>query len=246
MRLHSFLHVPFEGLGSIADWAAGGGHAVTSTRWFAGDAAPAVASFDWLVVMGGPMGVYDEREYPWLVEEKRAVGAAVEAGKRVLGICLGAQLIATVCGASVHRNPYKEIGWFPIELTPGAATTAAGRALATVAPPVQPPAPSLQAPSPSPVFHWHGDTFDLPPGAIHVACSAACAHQAFSVDDRVVGLQFHLETTPASAAELIRNCPADLAPGPYVQSAEAMLTDPARFARINAAMHTLLDAVAPA
>lgn len=250
MRIHSFLHVPFEGLGSIGDWAAAGGHTVTSTQWFAGEAPPDPSTFDWLIVMGGPMGVYDEGAHRWLVDEKRAITAAIAAGKRVLGVCLGAQLIADVLGARVYRNAHKEIGWFPIELTSDGAATRAGAALAGVASPLrpapQPLTPSPQPLSPSPVFHWHGDTFDLPAGATHVARSEACAHQAFSLGDRVVGLQFHLETTAAAARELICNCPEDLVPGPYVQSAEAVLADPGRFARINAAMHTLLDAVAPA
>jgi len=243
MRIHTFLHVPFEGLGSIGDWAAAGGHDVTATRWYDGDAAPEPDAYEWLIVMGGPMGVYDERQHSWLVDEKRALAAAMAAGTRVLGVCLGAQLIATVLGARVYRNAHKEIGWFPIEVTPEGTSTTAGRVLADIAPPAtrpveqagagagagaragaragihQSPASSLQSPSPRSVFHWHGDTFDLPAGAVHVARSAACAQQAFSVDDRVVGLQFHLETTPASAAALIAHCPEDLAPGPYVQPA---------------------------
>lgn len=251
MRIQSFFHVPFEGLGSIADWAAARGHVVTATPWYGGGNAPSSDAYDWLIVMGGPMGVYDEREYPWLVDEKRAVAAAIAAGKRVLGVCLGAQLIASVLGARVYRNAHKEIGWFPIALTSDGAVTRTGQALATIASP-----PALSATNgerrttnndqraTSPVFHWHGDTFDLPAGAAHVARSEACEHQAFSLDDRVVGLQFHLETTPASAADLIRNCPGDLVAGSYVQSAETMVADPARFARINTVMRALLDAMA--
>ncbi|MCK6555816.1 amidotransferase [Candidatus Binatia bacterium] len=234
MRIHSFFHVPFEGLGSIADWAAVRGHVVTATPWYGGGAAPSPEAYDWLIVMGGPMGVYDEGEYPWLVDEKRAIAAAIGAGKRVLGVCLGAQLIADVLGARVSRNPHREIGWFPIELASEGASTRTGRSLAPIARGSQTPAP---------VFHWHGDTFDLPAGAVHVARSEACEHQAFSLDDRVVGLQFHLETTPASAAELIGNCPGDLVAGPYVQSAETMVADAGRFLRINAVMHALLDAL---
>ena len=234
MRIHCFFHVPFEGLGSIADWASAGGHVVTATPWYDGVTAPPPAAYDWLIVMGGPMGVSDERVYPWLVDEKRAIAAAIAADKRVLGVCLGAQLIAGVLGARVFRNAHKEIGWFPIELTPEGTRTRTGTALGGLAPGVTPqPA--------TPVFHWHGDTFDLPAGAVHVARSAACVQQAFSIDDRVVGLQFHLETTSTSAAELIRNCPEDLVAGPYVQSAEAMVADAARFTRINAVMRALLD-----
>jgi GMP synthase-like glutamine amidotransferase len=226
MRLHYLQHVPFEGLGTIGEWAAAHGHTVRASHLYAGDALPQPEELDWLVVMGGPMSVSDEAAYPWLTGEKRFIAEAIGAGKHVLGICLGAQLIAAALGARVYRNHQKEIGWFPVEVTPAGKQSAVGQALGTQAE----------------VFHWHGDTFDIPAGAVHLARSAACAHQAFSLDDRVIGLQFHLETTPAAARALIDNCPADLAaPGAFVESSDAMLRDPERFARINALMARLLD-----
>jgi GMP synthase-like glutamine amidotransferase len=225
MHVHYLQHVPFEGLGSVADWAAARGHSVSATRLYAGEAVPRLDTLDGLVVMGGPMGAYDEATYPWLAGEKRCIADAIACGKRVLGICLGAQLIAAALGARVTRNRHKEIGWFPITLTEAGRQSPFGHVLGNAAE----------------VFHWHGDTFDLPAGAVHLARSAACEHQAFSVGDRVVGLQFHLETTPAAARALVENCPDDLVAGRFVQSGEAILSDSGRFARINTVMERLLD-----
>ena len=226
MRIEVLQHVPFEGPAGIAAWAAERGHSLSTTALFAGAEPPPPAELDWLVVMGGPMGVYDELEYPWLSAEKRFIAACIEAGKTLVGVCLGAQLIATLLGAAVYRNPHKEIGWFPIELT------AAGRQspLTDVLP------PGLE------VFHWHGDTFDLPSGALHLARSAVCEHQVYLYDGRVLGLQCHLESTPESVAAIVANCADEIIPSASIQSAERMLAaSPADFARINAALYGLLD-----
>ncbi|HCV24934.1 MAG TPA: amidotransferase [Candidatus Latescibacteria bacterium] len=225
MRIHWLQHVPFEGLGSMEGVLCSAGHDIAGTRLFQEHTLPGVHEFDCLIVMGGPMGVGDEDQYPWLVEEKRFVASAIEQEKIVLGICLGAQLIAEVAGARIFGNDHKEIGWFPIQRTEVATTTATGRALL----------PAIDA------FHWHGDTFDLPTGAVHLAQSAACKNQAFALGDRVVALQFHLETTQASAEALIEHCGDELDDSPYVQSAETILSDNRRFVRINDAMQVLLD-----
>lgn len=224
MRVHWLQHVPFEGLGSIEPWLQARGHALTCARLYAGASPASVDSFDWLVVMGGPMNVYQTRSYPWLLEEKQAIRAAIDAGRRVLGICLGAQLIADVLGAPVTRNQEREIGWFPVEqLGPS-------------------PTHPLFADFPErfEAFHWHGDTFALPPGACHVARSLACAQQAFSWGQRVIGLQFHLETTPGSARELIEHARDDLSPGRFVQTELEMLSDGRRFTQLNGLMDRLL------
>ncbi len=228
LRLHYFQHVPFEGLGSIDDWCRERRIPVTRTRFFAGDALPAADDFDVLVVMGGPMSVNDEIQYPWLKVEKRHVAAAVDAGKRVLGICLGAQLIAAAAGAAVNRNSHKEIGWFPVVRTVAEPETVL---------------PADLLPPEVLAFHWHGETFDLPRGASHLARSRACEHQAFALGNRVIGLQFHLETTRDSAAALIENCAADLTSGPFVQAPEEMLAETARFLAINRVMAGLMDAL---
>lgn len=225
IRLHYLQHVPFEGLGSIESWAKTNGHTVSSTQLHAGGALPSLEALDWLIVMGGPMGVHDDITFPWLVAEKRFIERAIATGKVVLGVCLGAQLIADVLGAKVYPNREKEIGWFPVDKTPEADNT---RVFG-------------KFPSKLEVFHWHGDTFDLPTGAIHVTRSTACANQAFVYDDRVVGLQFHLETTRQSAEQLIENCANELVEGPFIQTADTMLSNSRRFDTINTVMAQLLD-----
>jgi GMP synthase-like glutamine amidotransferase len=228
MNIHYLQHVPFENLGSIAAWAHKRGHQVSATHLYRDEPPPSLASFDWLIVMGGPMGVHDEAEYPWLAAEKRFIEQAIAAGKTVLGVCLGSQLIACVLGARVYRNAEKEIGWFPIQLTEEAKSSTLFADL-----------PITQE-----VFHWHGDTFDLPAGAIHMARSAVCENQAFVIDRRVVGLQFHLETTRQSAQGLIENCHNELVPARFIQTAEEMLADEKRFTGINRTMEQLLDRLA--
>lgn len=228
MRIQWFQHVPFEGLGSIETWVQAKGHELACTRLYADETPLEPATYDWLIVMGGPMSVGDEAEHPWLAVEKQAIRAAIDAGRPVLGICLGAQLIAHVLGAGVAPNPQREIGWFPVRLTQNAALSPM----------------FAEFPDEFDAFHWHGDRFDSPRRGLRMALSAACDQQAFVFDERVVGLQFHLETTPDSAQAIIDNCPQDLAPGDFVQSADQILADPARFEELNRLMGKLLDGMA--
>ena len=230
LRVHWIQHVPFEGLGSIETWLDGRRATVSSSRMYErGAALPRARDVDFLIVMGGPMSVNDEAVHSWLREEKRLIAEAVDAGRAVLGVCLGAQLIASAMGAAVRRGAEAEIGWFPVEST----ALTAQRGLAGI------------LPARAEVFHWHGETFDLPPGAVHLARSEACENQAFSIGDRVLGMQFHLETTPAAARALVENCPADLVPGRYIQKEGEILAPPRRFERINGLMAAALDALAP-
>ena len=187
-----------------------------------------MADFDWLVVMGGPMNVYEELQYPWLAAEKAFIGRAIESNKMVLGICLGAQLIADVLGAGISANRQKEIGWFPVYRT----------ALADRLPQVAALEDAVEC------LHWHADRFELPPGAVHVARSDACDNQAFVYGQRVLGLQFHLEVTPEGLQALVQNCKNEITDGPFVQSAESMLANPQRFQRASRTMNRLLDTMA--
>ena len=211
MKIHWFQHVPFEGLGAIEGWLLARGHTLTCTRFHAGETAPAdVDAFDWLIVMGGPMNIYQYRDHPWLRAEKRVIRDAVAANKRVLGVCLGAQLIADALGGKVYQNAEREIGWFPVTAVPEGEVSV------------------FAFPEETPVFHWHGDTFSLPPGGVWLARSAACEHQAFAIGARVLGLQFHLEMTAAEVERLAAECSDELVPTKYVQSRAEILADSAQ------------------
>lgn len=223
MKLNYLQHVPFEGLGSIADWAASRGHEVCVTRLFAGDPLP--EEFDGLIVLGGPMSIHDVTEFPWLKQEREFLRALSFGRRPVLGICLGAQLLADALGARVFPNFEAEIGWHPIDKSPEAKAATVGVAL----------------PDELEVFHWHGETFDIPSGAVALAMSEATANQGFSFQDRLVGLQFHLEATPDWARALIEHCGNGLVEGPFIQDARTMLEDPERFAETNQVMDELLD-----
>ena len=223
MRIHYLQHVPYEGPGCIETHFRSRGHDLTFSHLYLGQGLPQVGTIDWLVVLGGPMGVHDEVACTWLRREKLYIREAIFSGRMVLGICLGAQLIADVLGAGVRGGAYREIGWFPVEIDHGAA-------------------PLLRGVLPGKIeaFHWHGDTFDIPENAVRFASSDACANQGFMMGNRIVGLQFHLETTPASARSLIRNCRDELDGSRFVQTEKEMLACGERFTLANELMETLL------
>ncbi len=227
MNIQWLQHVPFEGLGAIEQWAKRNGHKLSATRLHAGDSFPELESFAMLVVMGGPMGIYDEQGYPWLGPEKVFLRQAIEAEKPVLGICLGAQLVADVLGAKVQANKDKEIGWFPVVRGEN------------IPEPLREILPKTQT-----VFHWHGDTFDLPVGAVHLYASNGCRHQAFVLDKRVIALQFHLETTAESARLLLDNCRHELVPGPWIQTERQIADGSEKNSGINRTMEQILDYLA--
>jgi GMP synthase-like glutamine amidotransferase len=225
LRIHAVQHVPFEGLGHIAQWITAQEHPLTLTRLYAGETLPAPKDFDRLIIMGGPMNIYEDEQYPWLIQEKTLINQAIDSGKSIVGICLGAQLLADALGSPVFAGPEKEIGWWPISLTEAGKNTALLRDL----------------PDRTTVFHWHGDTFDLPRGAVHLAESAACGQQAFLYDHRILGLQFHLESTPATVGEILTHCGHELVTGRYIQTeAEIVAASPACFQQINSLLETLL------
>jgi GMP synthase (glutamine-hydrolysing) len=184
MTVLAFRHIPFEGLGSIADSLEACGAECRIIDPFDGNSAlPDLSGASGLIFMGGPMSVNDDLS--WLRQEEIVIRQAAERGIPVLGVCLGAQLIAKALGARVYRNRVKEIGWFDIDYTGAAQQDALFRGL----------------PSPEPVFHWHGETFDLPAGSELLASSEGCAHQAFRCGAGIYGLQFHLEVTPDMIAD---------------------------------------------
>ncbi len=207
MKLHYLEHVPFEDLSNIAVWANSKNIPVSRTRLYAGEQLPSLNAFDMLCIMGGPMNIYEDSTYPWLIAEKVFILEAISAKKKVIGICLGAQLIADVLGGKVTRNIEPEIGWFPV-----------WKALQGNASKLFPMFPSELV-----AFHWHGDTFSLPPHCVKLAYSEACENQAFSYHDHVVGLQFHLEYSAVSIESMLLNCSCELIECPYVQQQDAIL-----------------------
>jgi GMP synthase-like glutamine amidotransferase len=224
MRAHYLQHVPFEGLGSIEPWLQNYGYEISSTQFFNSGVLPEIENVDLLVVMGGPMSVNDEQEHSWLAKEKQYIKSVIYEGKPVLGICLGAQLIANAMGGEVFQNSVKEIGWFPVEAVESKSNSV------------------YQFPKETEVFHWHGETFSLPKGAVKIAESKGCENQAFQIGSNVIGLQFHLETTPLSAQAIVENCRDELVAGEYIQSEAEILSAPKeRYSSINSLMGEVLD-----
>ena len=224
MRVLCIRHVPYEGPGSIALWAKRRGHAFVEARAVA--TLPELGSFDMLVVLGGPMGARDDDAYPWLPAERAFIARAVEEGKLVLGICLGAQLLAAALGGRTFRNPESEIGWYPV------STTGAGRQSRVFA----------GWPTSFLAGHWHSDTFEPPEGTPIAFMSEACMRQAFEMNGgRVVALQFHLEWTEHALTRLVEECGAELVPAAHVQTAERMIAHPELLTETRDLLFELLD-----
>jgi GMP synthase-like glutamine amidotransferase len=226
MRVHCIQHVPFEGPARVADWARARGHTVRVSALYAGDPLPSRSEFDLLVVMGGPMSVHDEAEYSWLRLEKRLLRVVLEAEGSVLGICLGAQLIAEGLGANVHRQDQQEIGWYPVHWSQAARDQG-----------IVPAAVSETV-----ALHWHGETFTLPDGAQLLASSEACRHQAFRFG-RALALQFHLEMDPPAVEAIVRHCGAEIGAGVFEQDAATILRDTAPYADSGAQLFSMLDRI---
>jgi GMP synthase-like glutamine amidotransferase len=221
MHIHWIQHVPFEGLGNIEEWITKNNHQLTCTKQFAGDPLPELNNFDLLIVMGGPMGVYDTDQYAWLNDELLLIKQTIDANKPALGICLGSQFIAAALGAKVYPGPVKEIGWFPVEIKNKNIL-------------------SFNETTPV-VFHWHGDTFDLPEQAELVASTKEVHHQAFKYN-KAIGLQFHLEQTEATIKQMLTNCGDELlAGGKKVQTSDFIQGEKTYFESNKAVMFKILD-----
>ena len=223
MNVHVLQHAAFEGVGSMSRWFASRNADVRYTRFYESAKLPDPGRVDLVIAMGGPMSVDDEQAHPWLAPEKEFIRETIRLGQPVVGICLGAQLIASALGSRVYPGRHTEIGWFPVE-----AVAADGDV--------------FQLPGGLTAFHWHGETFDLPDGAVRLAKSEACDNQAFQIGRNVVGLQFHLETTPRSAAQLLQHCGHELVPGEFVQTEQVIRdTSETACAGINRVMEELLS-----
>src|SRR5215831_12248384 len=206
MKIHFIQHVSYEDPGHLLEWAEKEKHEISFTRIYETAVFPSPDSIDMLVIMGGPMGVYEEEKYSWLKPEKAFIRAVIDAAKKVLGICLGSQLIAEVLGARVYPHTMKEIGWWPVNKVQGKEGDKLTRGL----------------PDRFNSFHWHGDTFDLPSGAVHLFCTEPCAQQGYSWGNNVAALQFHPEITPALAEAMIAHGRDELEDAPFIQSETGM------------------------
>ncbi|MET0242263.1 MAG: type 1 glutamine amidotransferase [Flavitalea sp.] len=207
MRTHFIQHVHFEHPGLLLEWATANGDTITFTKVFENGEYPLPADYDRLIIMGGPMGANDEAIHPWLNAEKHCISAALSTGKQVIGICLGAQLLANVLGADVYPNNKKEIGWWPVKV-------------------VRSPDNGLPADWPDTLipFHWHGDTFDLPADTELLFTTEACRNQGFRYRKNVIGLQFHMEATPDLVQSMTENGADELVDAEFVQSMDELFT----------------------
>jgi len=221
MNVHILQHVSFEGIGSINKWLTQRNANVSYTRFYESTDLPALPEINLIIIMGGPMSVHDELEFPWLVKEKKFLREAISAGIPMLGICLGAQLIASALGAEVYKCTQKEIGWFDIAKVPNTG---------------------FQFPDTITVFHWHGETFTLPEGAVQLAQSVACEQQAFQYGKTIIGLQFHLETTQDTMALMIENCHEELVADIFIQPKSVVQSVKVEnYEKINNLMSSILN-----
>jgi GMP synthase (glutamine-hydrolysing) len=204
MRVHYLQHVPFENAANIGAWAQAHGHSLTNTEIFEGEPFPDIEDVDVLAIMGGLMNIYRYRDYPWLKDEKVFIERAIAKKVKVIGVCLGGQLIADVLGGKVTQNPYVEIGWHDVTLTDAGVNSNFFKDFSKKCT----------------AFHWHGDTFQIPPGAKHLATSEVCHNQAFQYGDNVIGLQFHLEYSSESIEKMLVNCENELVDAPHIQQKE--------------------------
>ncbi len=219
------MHVPFEGPGVITEWIKENRHQLNYTRLYEKDPLPNPDSVDLLIIMGGNMNVFDYHIHPWMQDEIEWVTDFINTGKPVLGICLGAQIIASALRSEVYPGKEKEIGWHNIRFLPSLGDYKICKSL----------------PATRKVFHWHGDTFQIPKGAIRIAESHLFPNQGFIYKGRVIALQFHLEVAPGNVKDLIENCRDELVPGPYIQTEQELL-EKSRFTDENRQLlFSLLD-----
>jgi GMP synthase-like glutamine amidotransferase len=229
MKVHVITHVPFEGPAAIGTWASLRGYDLTEIVSVT-EEYQEPSAVDLLVIMGGPMDADDEFASPWLAAEKGFVAAALEEGASVVGVCLGSQILAEVVGGRVKRNSQREIGWYEVRLTE------TGRREPLLA----------KWPETFVCGHWHGDTFDLPPGVETCASSQLTPNQLFIAENgRAVGIQFHLEWDVDGLSDLVAACEDELVDGDdYVETAERLVRGVVEHgANSRGLLYGLLDAI---
>jgi len=225
MKFLVLQHVPFEGPAAIKTWADKNNHQLLHHYCPEQTLYPHAKNFDAIIAMGGPMSVNDP--FPWLQAELEFIEKSIQNKKYMLGICLGAQLIAKTLGAQVQKHHQREIGWFNVK-----KTAVEDNWVHEILPDDFTP------------LHWHGDSFDIPANAIHLYQSLACKNQAFLYNDHVLGLQFHLEFDTNTATRVAQACVNELQEGGrYVQSDTHITENCSAFSQANTLMFKLLNAI---
>lgn len=225
MRIHALINYSIVDLGTIQTWADNKGHTITTTNVYENQQFPDLDQFDLLIILGGLMSAYEEEKHPWIKMEKQFIKKAIDAGKGVLGVCLGAQMIADTIGSKTYPQGHLELGWWDVQFTESIKDIPVFKGLPT----------DLK------LFQFHSDTYQLPPDATHLAKSKGCENQAFIYGDRVVGLQFHPEFTEAKIQEMVDLIEAEMADGPYAQHPEEFLGREDDLQKAQAFLFTLLD-----
>lgn len=224
MNIHFIQHVAFEHPGYLLQWAKENDHTISFTKLYDSIVFPTLDSFQMLVIMGGPMGVYEEEKYPWLKDEKSFIRTAIDAKKKVLGICLGSQLIAEVLGSQVYQHTAKEIGWWPVQkIAAHKLTENLSQEFTT--------------------FHWHGDTFQLPANCQQLFTSRACNQQGFIYNNHVAALQFHMEVMEDLLNNMILHEKHEIVANTFVQTEQTINNLLPEFVSLqNQYMHYFMDA----
>jgi GMP synthase-like glutamine amidotransferase len=199
--------VNYEGLASLQKWVDNKGYNLTKTNFKNNDPIPNPDLYDTLVILGGPMSINDDSKFPWFIKEKKSINRALNDGRKVVGICLGAQLLADVLGAKVTKAKHKEVGWFPIKLSEESKQVNH----------------FTDFPDEFITFHWHGEEFSLPNNCTRIASSDACENQIFTYGDLAVGFQCHLEQTEYSISRMLDRAGDYLEPDKFVQNKDEIL-----------------------
>jgi GMP synthase (glutamine-hydrolysing) len=227
MKIHCIRHEPFEGLACIEDWISRNNHELSCTYTYLQQSFPTECSFDLLIIMGGTASIYKSLQDSWYLEEKQFLENCIDQKKKMLGICLGSQILASILGSNIYPGKAKEIGWFPVAFNKENNN-------------------ELQfLPDSIDTFHWHGDTFDIPKGAVRLASSELTPNQGFVYNNHVFALQFHPEMTKTSLKKIIRAAGGELAEkGEFIQTADQILSRWDLLETNNSLIFEILDKLA--
>jgi GMP synthase (glutamine-hydrolysing) len=224
MRIHCILHESFEGLATIEHWISKNKHTLTFTHLYLNETFPDPNGFELHIIMGGTASVYESGKYDWLKEEKLFLKMAIAHKCKILGICFGAQLLADVLGSKVYKGTHKEIGWFPVRFNKAECSN------------------MTFLPDALNVFHWHGDTFDIPESAVRIGSSEATPNQGFIYGNNIIALQFHLEMNFNQIQLMLESGGNELIEGnKYIQGKNHILMQNNFFADNNQLMIDILD-----